>query len=327
MNVENQTMKIRHLILGGLAVAAMSFAGTGCNENPITTPPGDGTGPTAPSGLQATSLSATSVGLKWVASTDSGAISYTVSWRASDGTDSGSVPSLTTLAYTVNNLSASKGYVFSVYAVRSSVKSTAATITWAGAPRYGTTTTIRMYETLSSQGSGLTLDPSLGGPVNARVSASNPNPERVQLAIYTKGSDPNTFSIGAAYAFIEYRNVNGFDQNTFISTSSYPAQSLNEWYSAASIDGMIPSDGNGRAFELPISQTGGAGQGFYVRTGTTGNYHYARVFVKNVGGKLLQGSAPERYVELEISYQQTANLPYAKTGYVTPANITSTTGH
>lgn len=327
MNVENQTMKIRHFILGSLVVAAMSFA-TGCNENPIDNPPGNGNAPNAPTALQAVSLSATSVGLKWTAPVDSGVITYRVSWRASDNsTDSGStdvaVPSAT-----INNLGTSKGYIFSVRSVRSGVASTAAQITWASAMRHGQTVSLRLYETQSSLGSGLTIDPALGGPKNVSVSASNPNPGAVQLAIYTTGTSSNTFSIGAAYAFDEYRNVNAFDQNTFISDSSYPAQSLDSWYGTSSIDTRIPTNGNVRAFDFPAAQTSGLGQGFYVRTGTAGNYHYARVFIKNVGGNLLQSSSQGRFIEVEISYQQTANLPYAKSaGRYTQGNVVSTTGH
>jgi hypothetical protein len=254
-----------------------------------------------------------------------------VSWKAADGsTDSNSTSGLSTVSYTVNNLTAGKAYTFSVYAVRGGAASTASSIEWSGALRYpNASTTLRMYESNSNLGSGLTLDPSLGGPLNVKVGTSNPNPERVQLAIYTKNADPNVFSIGAANAFDEYKQgaANAFDQNTYISTSSYPALSLSDWYSAASIAGAIPTDGNVRAFDLPNAQTGQMGQGFYVRTGTTANYHYARVFVKNNGGKLLQGTAPDRYVELEISYQQTANIPYAKPGRVTEPNYTSTTGH
>jgi len=326
MNVENQTMKIRHLILSGLAVAAMGIAAVGCNENPLTPPGGTGNAPTPASGVQAVSLSASSVGLKWLASTDSGAITYRVSWIASDGTDSNSASGIASTSYTANSLSASKAYTFYVYAVRSSVASTAATINWAGAQRYGSTTTIRMYETDASAGSGLILDPSKGGPANISVKA-NPA-SNVQLAIYTNGPDPNTFSVGPAYAFTEYRQADAFDQTVYISDSTYPAQSLNEWYGVNSIETKISSNGNVRAFELPVSQTGGAGQGFYVRTGTSGNYHYARIFIKNNGGKLLQGSAPSRYVEMEISYQQTANVPYAKPSMrYTPGNRASTTGH
>lgn len=40
--------------------------------------------------------------------------------------------------------------------------------------------------------------------------------------------------------------------------------------------------------------------------------NFAKVFVKaNTSGVILQGTAPNRYVEVEISYQPVANVPYA----------------
>lgn len=326
--VENQTMKLANLFLSGLVVAAMGFTAIGCNENDPGTGPGDGTAPSAPSNVQATSLSANSVGLKWTASADTGAITYTVSWapiNSSTSTGSVDVAAGTTTA-TATNLTAGE-YKFSVVAKRSGLSSTAATVNWAGATRYSndagaTSTTIKMYETASSKGSGLTLDPSKGGPKNVSVGASNTVPNSVQLAIYTTSSDPSNFEIGPAYAFPEYKNADKFDQSVYISENSYVAQSLNEWYSTGMI--TVPANGNVRAFKFPVTETGSTGQGFYVRTGAAGDYHYARVFIKKSGGKLLQNDANGRYVELEISYQPTANLAYAKAAGRTPSPIGAT---
>jgi hypothetical protein len=43
----------------------------------------------------------------------------------------------------------------------------------------------------------------------------------------------------------------------------------------------------------------------------TGSNHFAKVLVKSNGSRLLQGTAPDRFVDLEISYQNGANIPYA----------------
>ncbi len=52
-------MKLANLFMSGLVVAAMGFTAIGCNENsPVD--PGDSNGPSAPTNVQATSLSATS---------------------------------------------------------------------------------------------------------------------------------------------------------------------------------------------------------------------------------------------------------------------------
>ncbi len=318
-------MKIANFLLSGLLVASMGFMATGCNENP--TEPGDNNNPgapLAPKNVQVTSLGAASVGLKWEAPADTGTITYRVKWVPETGSDSGSVDVATTSTSISSGLAINKAYTFSVYSVRSNVMSSAISIKWAGAQRYGQTESIRIYETASDNGSGLTLDPP-NGPRNVKVGASNTVPNSVQLAIYTKASDPNNFEIGPAYAFTEYQNADKFDQRVYVSTLSYPAQDLNSWYAVEDISQHIPTDGNIRAFTFPVAETGTTGQGFYVRTGDVGTYHYARVFVKKSGGKLLQGTTPNRYIELEISYQQSPGLPYAKpAGYrPTEGNISS----
>lgn len=71
---------------------------------------GDQTAPTAPSNLQATAKTATSVSLSWTASTDNvGVTGYTVSYG------SNSIQSTTTIA-TINGLSPSTSYIFTVTA-------------------------------------------------------------------------------------------------------------------------------------------------------------------------------------------------------------------
>jgi hypothetical protein len=168
-----------------------------------------------------------------------------------------------------------------------------------------------MYETSASRGSGLVLDPIKGGP--QPISLNYYESSFVQLALYVTISNVSTFSVGPANAFTQiFHPLSPYDHDVFVSSSSIPELNMDAWYSSGPIDQEIPSDGNIRAFDFPDTQIGGYGQGFYVRTGTTGSYRYARVFVKNVGGKLLQGTVPERFIELEISYQQAPNVPYAK---------------
>ncbi|MEO5928717.1 MAG: fibronectin type III domain-containing protein [Candidatus Kapaibacterium sp.] len=258
-------------------------------------------------GLRASSISASSVALRWTTQLDTGTIIYRAAWKSSVSSDSGSVSNLTSSTVTVSGLKAGETYTFSVYAVRGSIMSVPASIVWTGAIRYGTTTPIRLYETASANVSGLVLDPDRGGP--AAISTVNGSVENVQLALYTMGLN-NSFIIGTGYSIVEYRNSDKFDPNTFISDSIYDVSGLDAWLPSGSIDTRIPTNGNVRAFT--VSAMSSSGRGFFARTGTSGNYHYARIFIRSVNGMLLQGTAPNRYVELEISYQSTPNLPYAK---------------
>lgn len=275
------------------------------------------TPPNPPEKLEMSSLSASSVALRWTASHDTGMITYRVSWREANavGGDSATIDAATNSAV-ASGLVAGRAYRFSVVALRGGKASSPIGGIWSGAEHYTDDqgNAIRIYETASANGAGLTLDPSKGGPKTVGVGSSNPNPGDVQLAIFTSSQEPNSFEMGPAYAFTEYKNADDFDPNTFVSEYSYLAESLGSWYlpEGTSVDRIIPLNGNIRAFTFQVVQSGTSGQGFYVRTGTPGNYHYARVFIRNSGGRLLQGTAPNRYVELEISYQLTPNLPFAK---------------
>lgn len=323
-------MKSKNFLLGGLMVAIMGFMAVGCNENP-TTPDDTGTAPTPPTALQATSLSETAVGLKWKASTDTGAITYKVSWRVSGSTvDSNSADvSGGAVTYTVQNLTAGKVYEFNVQAVRSAKLSSKATITWAGAKRSGNTVSIKMYEKASPNPSGLMLDGTSGAQAVSVAASSGTPPSSVHLVFYANPAVPDSFEIGPGPAFDEYKSVDKFNKTTIVSDSSYPALSMDSWYPYGSIQAHIAASDTGLAFKFPGTQSDGTGQGFYVRLGETGNYHYARIFIKNNGGKLLQGTSPNRYIEVEVSYQTLANVEYAKrpVGGYTRANVAATRGH
>jgi hypothetical protein len=273
--------------------------------------------PQPPTDLTATPSSATSVILKWTASSDANVTAYRVRWtgNVSGKTDSMDV---NTTSATITNLTAGQTYAFTVSSLRGARTSAGVPIQSAPSSRYTTDqktgTQLRMYEIASANGAGLTIDPSLGGPKNISV-ISAATASNVQLAIFaTPGG--STFSIGPAFAFDEYKNggLNNFYSDITVSRTTFVAPSLDTWYSNSSIENELfrADSGNTVAYTLSNSVSGSNGQGFFVRTGTTGAYHYARVFVKNVGGQLLQGTAGNRFVELEISYQKTANIPYAK---------------
>ena len=317
-------MKLKSFLIGSALLATLVVGGCNENDNPVDPTP-DPVAPKAVTNLLAVSLSETSVGLRWNAPVDTALTGYDVSWKSSDGTDSGSVSVAPATDTTENatGLKAGKTYAFTVKTKRGTAASTGVSVTWAGAQRFSNdaatpATTIRLYEKASSNGSGLTLDPSLGGPKNMSVATPS---SAVQLGFIV---DPaGKVVIGAAYSFPEFKNVDKFDSNSYVSSQSWVAMGLNDWFIPQSLDKYIPADGNLRAFTFDATVSGATGQGFVVRTGATGNYHYARVFVNNVGGKLLQGTAPNRYVELTISYQNTPNVPFAKRGAESPVGVYS----
>ena len=316
-------MMFRNLILS--CALALGIVAAGCNENP-TTPDAVVTG------LAASSMSPTSVGLRWNAY--AGASSYNVSWT---GATSGSLTGVTTNTAVASGLNAGATYTFTVTAVDVSgpISASASSITWAGAERHdnvaGGAAKIRMYEKASTFPSGVNLSGGLG-PTNVSLVASTPG--IAQLAMYltpdNSGVTPTKIVIGPVYAITEYKvaaasDPNKVDQEVYISgQTTKDLTSLDTWYLSANLESLIDQESNVKAYEFGSpTQTG---NGFIVRTGTAANYHYARVLIKSVGGSILQGAYPNRYVELEVSYQRNAGVPYAK-GTVGRPGVRATAGH
>ena len=178
-------------------------------------------------------------------------------------------------------------------------------------------TPLRMCESASANGSGLILDPAKGGPRIAAPGSGSSDPVgSVALAIVTDGDvPPGFFEIGSAYAFPGFRDGNRWDSSVYISDTFYPVVSLADNYFSPTLESVITGTGNLAKFRLPATSTTGKGFTFFMRLGNDGigsGRHYARVLVKaDEAGRLLRGTAPNRYVELEISYQMIAGLPFA----------------
>lgn len=321
-------MNVKSLFLSGAIALSLGLIAIGCNENPIDDTPGTGTGNlSGADSLQVSSMSATSVGLKW-RNRDTGAVTYMVSWKTTSGTMDSSSTTASTNATTVSNLQAGREYTFSVVSMRGTSRATAATINWAGATRAAGSTSLRMYEFASTSPSGLSLSAS-GGPTNVSLKAANPGLAQLAMFIYPRTSNSvDSLIIGPAYAFTEYGASANFnpakiDSSTYISGSAYAVASLDAWYMNMSLDKMIQAGSNVNAYKFVPSVLGNS-QGFVVRFGAAGSYRYARIVLqKGTNGSIVQGSYPDRYVQMEISLQTTPGLPYAKgsIGQVPPVSV------
>lgn len=309
-------MNIRTLFLGGAAALLFSIGVNGCNENPAGT---NNTAPAPPTGLMANSASSSSVNLKWTAAADTGITGYTVSYK---GADSGSMDVAGTSTL-VTNLKAG-AYQFSVVSKRGTLVSTAATVTWAGAGRATTdpvaSTTLRMYEFSSPKESAMQIYNLTTGLLDAQrksFSASkNPNLKTCQLAVFISN---DTLEIGPAYAFDgTYQNANQADNTVFISDSIYYSTgSLDGLFTPKSLDNYVTkANGNTLGYTINATNTASApGAVFFLRTGTAPNYHYAKVLVKRGSNNSLiqqENTTDKRFVEIEVSYQNTPGVPYAK---------------
>jgi hypothetical protein len=304
-------------------IGVQTMRGTLLSASTTTLLAGDNSpAPAPPSGLSARPVDQTTIAVSWTASSSTNVTGYRVIYTKKSGGQSDSLTTTTTSA-NITNVQAGSIYTIAVRTLRGAKVSSAITTQSATATRYTTepdgVTKLRMYEFAAPYplSAGLTIDPAKGGPKGAST-ANNPDFSTVQLVWVTNTN--STFDIGPAAAFDEFSHVSDFDQDVYISDSAYSAASLDAWLYTGSIEDRIIPD-NGLAFTF--SSNGALGQGFFVRTGTTGNYHYARVFIKSVGGKLVQGTGTSRYIELEISYQSAPNVPYAKTSgvWLSPSSV------
>ncbi|HVK37517.1 MAG TPA: fibronectin type III domain-containing protein [Candidatus Kapabacteria bacterium] len=287
-------------------------------------------GPRVVQNLTASSLDASSVSVRWdLPSGGTAPTGYRVAWQALVGGASGSLDTDLESA-TVSGL-APGVYTFSVSSLLGSQVSDPVSIAWAPARRItdlpASGQKIRIYEQASTNHSALSIDAEPGGP--RTVSTSPGTPGRGQLAVFIEpvaGGDERII-LGPLWAITEYdvsagRDLTKVDPEVYISSTTFEAFSLDEWYLAAPLDQLILPGGNSAAF-IFASRGIGISQGFVVRTGVAGSYHYVRVLAKMVAGSLLQGTSPDRFVELELSYQDVANIPFAKLAR-TPIGLAST---
>jgi hypothetical protein len=169
---------------------------------------------------------------------------------------------------------------------------------------------IRIYEKGSTLGSGLVLDPALGGPT--RVTPGTAPPGGVQLALgsLTPGGGPEWYIIAASQSE-EYAAPGLADSTTLISGNTATLTSFEQPLSLWLLrDGDFErvrrtlSESN-RIYLIPdysSRQYAGAIISFGTGPDFTGPRRYARICaVSQDDGVMIRGTAPNRYVEVDIS--------------------------
>lgn len=164
---------------------------------------------------------------------------------------------------------------------------------------------INIAETASNKfGSGINLyDSEKKAPKVLKIA----DIEDWTVGVYTKG---DAFQFGPA------NKLNGGEGNygknkkmVEISTPQY-YDKFSDWLSNTNLDNLNYS---AQVYDLKNIENSPKNAIFVVREKKDGKYYYAKVmFVKGEDGKFLQGSGKDRFYNLKISYQKTANLPYAK---------------
>lgn len=297
--------------------AAFAIAMIGCNTNdplePDPTP-----APNAPTDLMAQSVSESSVRVKWII--PSGTVTPTgyhvmATEVAAAGTPhmrEVSVNGATTNSAVVGGLTEGKIYEFSVHAVNDTTKSpTSNKVSWAAARR--ATGTFKLYSSLNSaNGSGLRIF-GAGGPAVLRINQGG----EWDICFDDKfnPADPRIGSPGqSAYVDNEYKFPNGSLARTVFYGKRYTGiSSLDDIYESVALN-QPTAPIEELMFQLStIGGTANWGVALAWKDASTTpvSYWYGKVVAKRVNSSFVQGTGTNAFVELELSYQNAKDLPYA----------------
>ena len=301
-----------------LLISAYTIAHVGCkNEN--TQEPPTKTPLEKVTNLRAYSGSAPgSVGLSWTSSVDVGKVEYTeIQITAKDGNTtyaSLTVPKSVTDTL-VRGLVEGVIYTFEVVGKAASTTqnlkdSDPATIRWAAARRLTLDrgSEIKVYETASASGaSGLILYYAATSEPRA-VSVARPGPtDSILIDLYVKTEASGGVSLRSIHLFQNTSGVQPYSRITRFSSEFRDVESLNDPRPAPP-DTSTYQAGNTERLIDPITTSSSR---IYYFKANDGNY--GRILVKrSPSGKLIWGTSPNQYLNLEISYQTRAYVPYAK---------------
>lgn len=272
--------------------------------------------PEAPKNLMATSVDDKTVFLSWEKSPqDNGSLNVfggyvlTIQPGAAAPIDiaAGST------SYSATNLTEGVVYTFTLASkyVTNVMGDSPVSVQWSPASRFSeiSGSTIKVYETNSSLGSGLDLyDAGLDRAAVYNVA----NGAKWNLGLDTRTAGKVIFGPATS---IDY-NYTGTPQKTEMSQGLlgyYLVDALNEATDAVALndDSFAFST---QTWDLnTIDMKGKTAVVFVVRVEeSAGKWNYAKVMVKKIGGQWLQGTADNRYLEVVVSYQKIADVPYAK---------------
>lgn len=259
--------------------------------------------------LQATSIDATTVGLRITSSpSETNALFDGYYLKITPGTfPVEKIPVSSKNLYSVTGLTEGTEYTFTVYAKYTNGEvSPDVSVKWSPATRYSSE--IKIYEFASSNGSGLNLNDFEGSPKVLTIS----NASKWDLCLDTR---EGVFVIGSPkasnYTDLDYKFSNGQyarDLDVYKVFEGY--EHLNDVFDTKAINEY--SNPTQSVYDFTSRTTG-----FVMAVKSypvAGSSYYAKVLVESNNGKILQGTAPNRYVQLKVSYQKVASIPYAVFG-------------
>ncbi|MGQ9819475.1 MAG: fibronectin type III domain-containing protein [Candidatus Kapaibacteriales bacterium] len=303
---------LKKLLLSYLSIILSVLVFSACEETTTTT---ENPLVTGPDSMKATSINETTVRLRWKLSNDESK-SYFKDYvlYITPGAFQPKVLSKGTNTIDVTGLTDGTIYTFELKARNTDDKEsvTSASIKWSPAFRFTTNINdepIRIYETASLLGSGLELyEPTSGKPKTLKVASG----EFWNLGLYTKNNEISIYSANYMYNNSLYNFPVAPSYTTEISEDIFLTNTLDNVFDSQALNVKNFSSNYFIDLTDPDLKNGVV---FIVRTKATGqtDWNYAKVLVKAGASGLLQGTADNRYVELVISYQKKAGVPYAKT--------------
>ncbi len=257
----------------------------------------------APTNLMARSENESSVALAW--DKVEGASKYLVKYG--DQEKEISATTEPQMATKITGLDEGTVYEFSVHTISADNNAgPAAKVSWAPAYRFESldgTNTIKLYEAASSFGSGIDLynDTDASPKILTVAESDNWN-----LGLYAKNNEVKfgsaskiSFNWGGATPIASLiSNVIALENVT-----------LDDLYGSQAMDSQVTY--TEELFDLTDATLQGKNILFFVKVPNGDKFNYAKVLVNGKGG-FLKGTAPNRYVEVTISYQKAVNVPYAK---------------
>ncbi len=313
-------MTARTLIVNAvtLSILILGITWLGCKSDSTTEPPGTTT-PTvqAPTNLRAYSAGATSVGLLWdLSSSETDTILNGYLVVAKD--PSGTVVASNNIAKgtpNTNVTSLTEGVIYT-FVVRATgrggiVSSDSASVRWSPARRYLNDSTlsipIQVYELRSTVGaSGLQFN-SNGSYAKVR-SLGVGNPDRFLCDMYVDSVG------GGALCLKNIGLLTGYPRVTYFSTE--PLRNVTDFTDPRT----APPDTNSYQLNRKDLPTGAVTQSvvLYAKTANSGISNYVRILVQRnqATGFLYYGSGSDRYLVLQLSYQNTPGNWFARPGQV-----------
>jgi len=207
--------------------------------------------------------------------------------------------------YDVTGLTEGTVYTFTIKSKNGDQESVGATITWSPATRFINNVNgdiIKVYEYASSFGSGLDFYDASGNAPKVYTVANG--------AYWNIGLDTRT-SGSIILSSPDLLNYNFGTQPgvTEISQSYFDTNDLNTVFDSQALDAGPFAE---RSIDLStLDVTTGVVFICRVKEGSNTTWTYAKLLIKKTGGSFLQGAAPNRYLECEVSYQKVAGVPYA----------------